>query len=64
MPVVRAKASAKTTAIFFMIVSPIPGTLHLARTSKELRDRHHVLNLYRLGRGGFCNPSMGCERSK
>jgi hypothetical protein len=48
MPLVRAKTSAKIAAIFFMVVSPSPPPLHFARTSEELRDGHHVLELFGL----------------
>jgi hypothetical protein len=46
MPLVMAKASARITAILFMIVSPSARQPHSAKTSKELRDGHHVLKLF------------------
>ena len=47
MPVVMAKARAKIIATFFMVVSPIPAVNTLPETGKELRDRHHVLEVFR-----------------
>jgi hypothetical protein len=47
MPVVMAKARAKTRAIFFMVVSPYSSDPQLAITGKELRDGHHVLEVFR-----------------
>jgi hypothetical protein len=46
IPVLNAKASAKTRAIFFMIVSPSPATGTFAEKGKAICDRNHVLELF------------------
>ena len=47
MPVVMAKARARITAIFFMVVSPSSAMSRLPEQGKDIRDRHHVLELFR-----------------
>jgi hypothetical protein len=46
IPVVNAKAKAKTKAIFFMAVPPVFGGLRLPKLTRPIRDRDHVLELF------------------
>ena len=45
MPMVSAKASARIAAIFFMAVS-LFWLREIARTGQDIRDGHHVLELF------------------
>jgi hypothetical protein len=46
IPVVNAKARAKTRVIFFMIMSPSPAILYLPEHAKANCDRRHGLELF------------------
>jgi hypothetical protein len=45
MPVVSVKAKARITAIFFMAV-PLVSMWMLPEHGKDIRDSHHVLELF------------------
>ena len=58
MPVVSAKARARITAIFFMAVPPSWVMSRLSELGKDIRDRHHVLELF--GKSPYLMNGLPC----
>jgi hypothetical protein len=46
LPETSAKTTAKTTSNVFMAISPFSVMGNLPEQGKELRDSHHVLELF------------------